>query len=76
MPSENKFDNFVQAALHQKYYQRPVSTLDDEKIILEYLGQFCSEANLNKNTYIKNKLKDNGKILVDDVEVYKDFKKK
>ena len=59
MPSGNKFYNFVQAALHQKYYQRPVSTLDDEKIILEYLGQFLSKAILNKNTYIRNRLKDN-----------------
>ena len=75
MPSGNKFDNFVQAPPHQKYNQRSVPTLSDDTKILEYLEKFFSEANLNKNTYIRNRLKDNGKMLVDDVASYNDFKK-
>ena len=75
MSSGNKFDNFVQLAPHQKYNQRPVPTLSDDKQILDHLEKFFSEANLNKNTYIRNRLKDNGKILVDDVAAYNDFKK-
>ena len=71
MPSRNKLDNFVQTQPNQ----RSVPTLSDDKKILEYLEKFFSEANLNKNTYIRNRLKDNGKMLVDDVASYNYFKK-
>ena len=73
--SGNKFDNFAHPIPHQKYNYRPVPTLSDDKQILEHLEQFFSEENLNKNTYIRNRLKENGKISVDDVAAYNDFKK-
>ena len=75
MPSGNKSYNFVQAPPHQKYNQCSVPTLSDDTKILKYLEKFFSEANLNKNIYIRNRLKDNGKMLVDDVASYNDFKK-
>ena len=74
MFSGNKFDNFGQAGAHQNYYQRPFPKLVENKEILEYLEKFFGEENLNKNTYIRNRL-ENGKILVDEVAKYNDLKK-
>ncbi len=72
--SGNKFDNLGQAGFHQNYHQYSVPKLVENKEILEYLEKYFEEENLNKNTYIRNRLKD-GKMLVDDIEAYYDFKK-
>ena len=71
----NKFDVFNQRPPFQQYYNhRPTPKLVENKEILEYLEKFFGEENLNKNTYIRNRLKD-GKILVDDIVAYNDIKK-
>ena len=47
--------------------------MKENKEILEYLEKIFSEDHLNKETYIRNRLKD-GKILVDDMVSYNDIK--
>ena len=69
----NKFDTYGQR-IAPNYYQRPPIKLVDNKEILEYLETIFSEENLNKDTYIRNRLKD-GKILVDDIAAYNDIKR-
>lgn len=70
----NKFDNYGQRYQPQPhYYQRQAPTLKENKEILEYLEKIFSEDHLNKETYIRNRLKD-GKILVDDMVSYNDIK--
>ena len=69
----NKFDNYGQRYPQQNYYQRPPPKLVENKEILEYLNKIFSEDNLNKDTYIRNRLKD-GKISVDDIVAYNDIK--
>ena len=53
----NKFDNFGQRQPQHNYYQRPVPQLLAKNEILEYLEKLFSEENLNKDTYIRNRLK-------------------
>lgn len=74
--SGNKFDAFNQRPNFQPYYNQrhPPPKLVENTEILEYLENFFSEENLNKNTYIRNRLKD-GKILVDEVVAYNDIKR-
>ena len=72
--SGNKFDNFSQIKPYQNYHQQSTPKLVENKDILEYLEKFFGEENLNKNTYIRNRLND-GKILVEAVEAYNDFKR-
>ena len=70
----NKFDTFGQRPPHQNYqnyHQSP--KLSENKDFLEYLEKMFGEQNLNKDTYIRNRLKD-GKISVDDVVAYNDIK--
>ena len=75
MHTGNKFDSFNQRPPYQQNYnQRQPPKLVDNKEILEYLEKFFSEDNLNKNTYIRNRLNED-KILVDDVVAYNDIKK-
>jgi hypothetical protein len=70
----NKFDNFGQRYPQQPhYYQRQAPKLGENKEILEYLEKIFSEEHLNKETYIRNRLKD-GKILLDDIVAYNDIK--
>ena len=69
----NKFDTFGQRPPHQNYYQRQSPKLVENKEILEYLEKIFSEQNLNKDTYIRNRLKD-GKILVDEIVAYNDIR--
>ena len=47
--------------------------MKENKEILEDLEKIFSEDHLNKETYIRNRLKD-GKILVDDMVSYNDIK--
>ena len=72
--SGNKFDNFSQVKPYQNYHQQSIPKLVENKDILEYLEKFFGEENLNKNTYIRNRLSD-GKILVEAVEAYNDLKR-
>ena len=70
----NKFDTFGQRPPHQNYqnyHQTP--KLTENKEILEYLEIIFGEQNLNKDTYIRNRLKD-GKICLDDIVAYNDIK--
>ena len=70
----NKFDTFGQRPPHQNYqnyHQTP--KLTENKEILEYLEKIFGEQNLNKDTYIRNRLKD-GKICLDDIVAYNDIK--
>jgi hypothetical protein len=70
----NKFDNFGQRFPQQPhYYQRQSPKLVENKEILEYLEKIFSEEHLNKETYIRNRLKE-GKILLDDIVAYNDIK--
>ena len=71
----NKFDGVNQRMYPQPhYYQNFYPKLVENKEILEYLEKIFGEKNLNKDTYIRNRLKD-GKILVDDVAAYNNIKK-
>ena len=70
----NKFDNFGQKAFQPNYYQRTAPKLVENKEILEYLEKIFGKDNLNKDTYIRNRLQ-NGKILVTDIVNYNDIKK-
>ena len=71
----NKFDNYNQRNPPQhNYYQHPAPKLISDKDILEYLEKIFGEAHLNKDTYIRNRLKE-GKILVDDIVAYNDIKR-
>ena len=71
----NKFDGVNQRMYPQPhYYQNYFPKLSEDKEILEYLEKIFGEKNLNKDTYIRNRLKD-GKILVDDIAAYNNIKK-
>ena len=72
----NKFDNINQRMYppQQHYYQNYFPKLVENKEILDYLEKIFGEKNLNKDTYIRNRLKD-GKILVDDIASYNNIKK-
>ncbi len=71
----NKFDGVNQRMYPQPhYYQNYFPKLVENKEILDYLENIFGEKNLNKDTYIRNRLKD-GKILVDDVASYNNIKK-
>ena len=71
----NKFDNVNQRMYPQPhYYQNYFPKLVENKEILDYLERIFGEKNLNKDTYIRNRLKD-GKILVDDIAAYNNIKK-
>ena len=71
----NKFDGVNQRMYPQPhYYQNYFPKLVENKEILEYLEKIFGEKNLNKDTYIRNRLKD-GKILVDDIASYNNIKK-
>ena len=71
----NKFDGVNQRMYPQPhYYQNYFPKLVEDKEILEYLEKIFGEKNLNKDTYIRNRLKD-GKILVDDIAAYNNIKK-
>ena len=72
--SGNKFDNYGQRQSQQNYYQRPAPKLVENKEILEYLEKMFSEENLNKDTYIRNRLIED-KILVDEIAAYNDIKR-
>ena len=48
--------------------------MEKNEEILAFLEETFSEKNLNKDTYIRNRLKD-GKILIDDIANYNDIKK-
>ena len=66
----NKFDAFNQRPQFQpNYYQRSVPRLIENKEISEYLEKLFGEDSLNKNIYIRNRIKD-GKILA-----YNDIKR-
>jgi hypothetical protein len=64
----NKFDNF------HHFNQQPVPILVEDKDILEFLEKIFGEENLNKDTYIRNRLKE-GKILVNDIASYNNIRK-
>jgi len=70
----NKFDNFGARQPQPNYFQHPAPKLVENKEILEYLEKIFSEENLNKDTYIRNRLKED-KILVDDIAAYNDIKR-
>ena len=72
--SGNKFDNFGQRQPQQNYYQRSGPKLVENKEILEYLEKMFSEENLNKDTYIRNRLIED-KILVNEIAAYNDIKR-
>ena len=72
--SGNKFDNYGQRQQQQNYYQHSVPKLIENKEILEYLEKLFSEDILNKDTYIRNRLKED-KILVDEIAAYNDIKR-
>ena len=72
--SGNKFDNYGQRQPQQNYYQRPAPKLVENNEILEYLEKLFSEENLNKDTYIRNRLKED-KILLNEVTAYNDIKR-
>ena len=71
--SGNKFD-MVGMRQYPNYNnsQNKIQLNDDTKI-LEHLEKIFSEENLNKDLYIRNRIKD-GKILLDNVVNYYDFK--
>ena len=71
--SGNKFDSFGQTPPHQNFHPHPPK-LNDNKDILKYLENLFSEDSLNKNTFIRNRLKDD-KILVDEIAKYNDIKR-
>lgn len=70
----NKFDGVNQRMYPQHYNQNYLPKLVENKEILDYLEKIFSERNLNKDTYIRNRLKD-GKILVDDIASYNNIKR-
>ena len=72
--SGNKFDNYGQRQPQQNYYQRQAPKLVENNEILEYLENLFSEENLNKDTYIRNRLKED-KILLNEVTAYNDIKR-
>ena len=70
--SGNKFD----IGLRDYYpynYPQPSVQLSDDKQILEHLEKIFSTENLNKDLYIRFRIKD-GKISLDDIAKYNDFK--
>ena len=68
--SGNKFDMVNK----RPNYYKPTPKLKENKEILDYINELFSEANLNKITYIRNRLTDDGKILLDDIAKYNDIK--
>ena len=74
--SGNKFDNFGHRPFQPKANTNPLPKhkLEKNEEILAFLEEMFSEKNLNKDTYIRNRLKD-GKILVDDIANYNEIKK-
>ena len=71
----NKFDAFNQRPQFQpNYYQRSIPRLIENKEISEYLEKLFGEDSLNKNIYIRNRIKD-GKILVSEILAYNDIKR-
>ena len=75
--SGNKFDNFGQRPFQPKTNTNPLPNkrkLEKNEEILAFLEEIFAEKNLNKDTYIRNRLKD-GKILIDDMANYNDIKR-
>ena len=70
----NKFDIYGQRMPQHNYNQHPTPKLVENKEILEYLEKIFGESNLNKDTYIRNRLKD-GKISIDEIVAYNDIKR-
>ena len=72
----NKFDSFSQRPHFQpNYYQRQSpKKLTENKEIFDYLEKLFGEDSLNKNIYIRNRIKD-GKILVSEILAYNDIKR-
>ena len=68
--SGNKFDMVNK----RPNYYKPTPKLKENKEILDYINELFSEANLNKITYIRNRLSEDGKILLDDIAKYNDIK--
>jgi len=70
--SGNKFDSFGQRPFYQNYQHQPAKLVENQEI-LEFLEKKFSEENLNKDIYIRKKLKDD-KIPVEDIVNYYDIK--
>ena len=71
--SGNKFDMVGMRQYSNYNYPQNTIQLKDDKQILEHLEKIFSEENLNKDLYIRNRIS-NGKILLDNVVNYNDFK--
>ena len=71
--SGNKFDMVGMKPYSHYNYQQNTVQLKDDKQILEHLEKIFGEENLNKDLYIRNRI-NNGKILLEDVVNYNDFK--
>ena len=71
----NKFDAFnIMNNNNNYYYQTP--NLKEDKDILSYLeNNVFGENNLNKDLYIRNRLNENGQILINDLLNYNALKK-
>ena len=70
--SGNKFDIGLRDYYSYNYPQSSIQ-LKDDKEILDHLEKIFGTENLNKDLYIRYRIKD-GKILVDDIAKYNDFK--
>ena len=70
--SGNKFDIGIREYNPYNYPQTSVQ-LTDDKQILQHLEKIFGTENLNKDLYIRFRIKE-GKILVDDIAKYNDFK--
>ena len=71
--SGNKFDMVGMRQYPNYNNSQNTIQLNDDTKILEHLEKIFSEENLNKDLYIRNRIKD-GKILLDNVVNYYDFK--
>ena len=72
--SGNKFDMVgVRQYPHYNFQPQNIVQLSDDKQIIEHLEKIFSEDNLNKDLYLRNRI-NNGKIEVENLAKYNDFK--
>ena len=72
--SGNKFDMVgVKQYPHYNFQPQNVIQLSDDKQIIEHLEKIFSEESLNKDLYLRNRIH-NGKMEVEDLAKYNDFK--
>lgn len=71
--SGNKFDMGIREYYNYNNYPQSSIHLKDDKEISQHLEKIFSEDNLNKDLYLRYRIKD-GKIALDDITKYNDFK--